>query len=63
MSTDFFSSENERLPVELGWTKQKVAVNLTEITKMSELIGEATNLLTSATSVKLLKRDLHAGKF
>ena len=57
--------ENERLPAELGWTKQADPVTLEEISRMSELIGNATNLLTPSESSNATsnarKRDLHAG--
>ncbi|TVY56695.1 putative sterigmatocystin biosynthesis peroxidase [Lachnellula suecica] len=60
--TYFF--ENERLPVELGWSKQANGVSLAEIGYVSEVISNATNLLTTSAataSKRNLMRDIHSG--
>ncbi|QKX61976.1 uncharacterized protein TRUGW13939_09132 [Talaromyces rugulosus] len=54
--------ENERLPTELGWTKKADPISLDKITQMSQLITNATSLLTGSVDIKALKvRDLHSG--
>ncbi|ORY56325.1 Chloroperoxidase [Pseudomassariella vexata] len=55
--------ENERLPTELGWTKKVDTIDLEDAAKASELIANATNLITSANAVAHTsrRRDLHAG--
>jgi hypothetical protein len=53
-------TENERLPVELGWKKQANVIQLTDVMAMSSLIGNATSLFTgSTTTAHSAKRDLH----
>lgn len=60
--SDFRCAENERLPTELGWTKKANPISLDEITRMSQLITNATSLLTGSDDSKVLKvRDLHSG--
>ncbi|PVH69891.1 Cloroperoxidase [Cadophora sp. DSE1049] len=54
--------ENERLPSELGWTKQANVVNLEDVGRLSEAIGNATSLLTTSEPAQAAKRrDLHSG--
>ncbi|KAK6199734.1 hypothetical protein LQW54_009922 [Pestalotiopsis sp. IQ-011] len=55
--------ENERLPSELGWSKKVDAVTLDEITRMSDIIANATNLQTAdtTTSTAAKRRDIIAG--
>ncbi|OJD29643.1 chloroperoxidase protein [Diplodia corticola] len=56
--------ENERLPTELGWTKQAETVALDLIMHFSEVVENATSLITGdATTSPHAKRggDLHAG--
>ncbi|ETS74459.1 hypothetical protein PFICI_14325 [Pestalotiopsis fici W106-1] len=58
--TYFF--ENERLPSELGWSKKVDAITLEEITRMSDIVANATSLFTEAavtTSEK--RRNIHGG--
>ncbi|KFZ11821.1 hypothetical protein V501_04562 [Pseudogymnoascus sp. VKM F-4519 (FW-2642)] len=59
---DFFF-ENERLPVELGWTKKENAVTLEDIMRITGIVGEATNLLTTPKEAPAARRrrDLHSG--
>lgn len=55
--------ENERLPSELGWTKKSNPVTLEQIGRMSQLIGNATNLLTGGNAPETVdRRDLHGGR-
>lgn len=54
--------ENERLPVELGWSKKENAVMLEDILKISVIISNATSLLTSPKEAPAARRrDLHSG--
>ncbi|KAI0175279.1 Chloroperoxidase [Pestalotiopsis sp. NC0098] len=55
--------ENERLPSELGWSKKVDAVTLDQITRMSDIIANATNLQTAdtTTSAAARRRDFIAG--
>jgi hypothetical protein len=57
-------AENERLPVELGWTKKENAVTLEDIMRITGIVGEATNLLTThkEAPVARRRRDLHSGR-
>ncbi|KAF3011310.1 hypothetical protein E8E14_001800 [Neopestalotiopsis sp. 37M] len=65
--TYFF--ENERLPSELGWSKKVDAITLEQISRMSEIIANATSLFTpindttttTTTTTTEKRRDLHAG--
>ncbi|KAG9231169.1 Peroxidase, family 2-domain-containing protein [Amylocarpus encephaloides] len=71
-----FFFENERLPSDLGWTKQTNGIDLEIVLKMSEIIGNAANLIahtkpaTHASSrrlgrggMKIQMRDLYSGAF
>jgi len=54
--------ENERLPSELGWTRQVDVVSLDAITLMADAIDNATSLLTFTTPVVTSRRrNLHSG--
>jgi hypothetical protein len=63
------STENERLPSELGWSKKVDAITLEQISRMSEIIANATSLFTpindttttTTTMTTEKRRDLHAG--
>ncbi|KAI1636249.1 Chloroperoxidase [Biscogniauxia mediterranea] len=59
--------ENERLPAELGWVRKESEITLERIGSMSQLIQNATSLLTgdtsSAAAAAASRRDLHAGKW
>lgn len=57
-------AENERLPTELGWSVKEDAVTLENILALSEMLRNATSLITDSTeSPKTAPRgrDLHAG--
>lgn len=55
--------ENERLPVELGWTKKENAVTLEDITRITGIVADATSLLTSPKEAPAARRrDLHSGR-
>lgn len=55
-------TENERLPVELGWTKSEKIVSLTDITFLTSMIRNATSLITSSKpGAAVGRRDLHGG--
>ena len=60
------SAENERLPTELGWTKQEQVVSLTDILKLTQIFADASSLITSdngtsiAASTHAKRADLHA---
>ncbi|KAF2647155.1 Cloroperoxidase [Lophiostoma macrostomum CBS 122681] len=56
---------NEKLPFELGWTQKTHVMSLEDITKVSQAIGNATNLFTGgdAQAAKLRRGDFHAGMF
>ncbi|KAL5339934.1 Chloroperoxidase [Aspergillus crustosus] len=62
--------ENERLPTELGWSRQEDMVSVEDVIKVSNLISEAASLITGETSTgtgtqdsrhKKRNVDLHAG--
>jgi hypothetical protein len=54
--------ENERFPIELGWTRQPDIVNQEDVLKLSQAISDATSLLTSSKPVHATRhRDLHSG--
>lgn len=54
--------ENERLPVELGWSKKENAVMLEDILRISGIVANATSLLTSPKEAPAGRRqDLHSG--
>ncbi|KAL1624662.1 hypothetical protein SLS56_007725 [Neofusicoccum ribis] len=60
--TYFF--ENERLPVELGFVKQAEPISLEAVTRISEILANASNLITPSNATAAHKRrDLHAGLF
>lgn len=54
---------NERLPFELGWSTKDFVISVEDIMKVSDMVGEATNLLTDdAASEKVVRHpDLHSG--
>ncbi|KAL2166318.1 hypothetical protein VTG60DRAFT_2950 [Thermothelomyces hinnuleus] len=63
-------SENERLPTELGWRVRDEVVRVEAILRISDMIGEATSLLTrdpdggpavNITRRAPLRRGFHAG--
>lgn len=55
-------AENERLPVELGWAKSEQVVSLADITLLTLMIRNATNLITpSKSGAAVGRRDLHGG--
>ncbi|RDW73919.1 hypothetical protein BP5796_07361 [Coleophoma crateriformis] len=58
-----FFFENERLPVELGWTAQADPVTLTAISRISAIISNATSLLTPVAPIAPIaaakRRNLH----
>jgi hypothetical protein len=51
-----FFFENEKLPSELGWSKQKEEIKLEDVMRMSEVIANATSLLTKGAAVVHDKR-------
>ncbi|KAI0849408.1 Cloroperoxidase [Daldinia vernicosa] len=54
--------ENERFPTELGWSTRTEVVNIDAILRLSEIIGNASSLITSSEAVvSTRRRDLHAG--
>ncbi|KAE8359094.1 hypothetical protein BDV27DRAFT_149878 [Aspergillus caelatus] len=54
--------ENERLPTELGWSRREEVVGLMDIMGVTQMIGNATNLITpSKESRAARRRDLHSG--
>ncbi|KAE8313873.1 hypothetical protein BDV41DRAFT_587828 [Aspergillus transmontanensis] len=54
--------ENERLPTELGWSRREEVVGLVDITGVTQMISNATNLITpSKESRASRRRDLHSG--
>ncbi|KAH4153790.1 hypothetical protein HBI81_217960 [Parastagonospora nodorum] len=57
--------ENERLPIELGWSKKAVEVALADILSVTDMIRNATSLITGTPVEKVGNlnggRDLHAG--
>ncbi|KAF9633280.1 Chloroperoxidase [Lasiodiplodia theobromae] len=55
--------ENERLPSELGWVRQAEVVKLEDVMRLSEIVGNATSLITGGSEASHAKRrrDLHAG--
>ncbi|GAB1198590.1 hypothetical protein BDV37DRAFT_277155 [Aspergillus pseudonomiae] len=54
--------EHERLPTELGWSRREEVVSLMDITGVTQMIGNATNLITpSKESRASRRRDLHSG--
>lgn len=56
--------ENERLPAELGWSRPETVISLTDISRVTALIRNATSLITPTkpgSSSGASKRDLHGG--
>ncbi|BAE66190.1 unnamed protein product [Aspergillus oryzae RIB40] len=54
--------ENERLPTELGWSRREEVVSLVDIAGVTQMISNATNLITpSKESRASRRRDLHSG--
>ncbi|RJE19882.1 Peroxidase, family 2 [Aspergillus sclerotialis] len=56
--------ENERLPAELGWSRPENVISLRDISKVTEMVRNATNLITpskSRSSSVTTSRDLHGG--
>jgi hypothetical protein len=52
--------ENEKLPSELGWVKQANVVGLGDVSRIAQIISNATSLITPSASVAAVKRrDLH----
>jgi hypothetical protein len=55
-------TENEKLPSELGWVKQASVVGLQDVSRISQIVSNATSLITpSAPVAAAKKRDLHYG--
>lgn len=53
--------ENERLPTELGWSKQVDEVSLTDILRIQGIVQNATSLITDSEAAQShVRRDLHA---
>jgi len=54
-------TENEKLPSELGWVKQANVVGLEDVSRISQIINNATSLITPAAPIAAAKRrDLHS---
>ncbi|KAI2768199.1 hypothetical protein F4815DRAFT_498181 [Daldinia loculata] len=54
--------ENERFPTELGWSTRTESVTIDKILRLSQAIGNASNLITTSKAVvSTRRRDLHAG--
>ncbi|PKY08683.1 Cloroperoxidase [Aspergillus campestris IBT 28561] len=53
--------ENERFPTELGWSRKEEVVNIEDITRLSAIITNATNLLTGSQEKETRRKDLHSG--
>jgi hypothetical protein len=58
----FFVPEHERLPLSLGWCREKEAISLTTLTDMMDRLTNATG--ATAEQAAKLKRHagLHAGQ-
>ena len=59
-------TENERLPVELGWSKKNQSITLQAITSTTAIVRNATSLLTGGAAAPAdphKRRDLHSGLF
>lgn len=60
--------ENERLPTDLGWTKQATPILLTEVLHMSTVIGNSSTLITPGGPAAhrkrstVIRRDIHTGQ-
>ncbi|OTA74612.1 hypothetical protein M434DRAFT_88515 [Hypoxylon sp. CO27-5] len=56
--------ENERFPTELGWSRRTEIVSQEDIARLTEIINNASSLITTAQPVVSAKRrDLHAGVY
>ncbi len=54
--------ENERFPTELGWRRSATVIYLTDISRISQLVSNATALITGPTQSRAVEaRDLHGG--
>ncbi|CAG8216989.1 unnamed protein product [Penicillium salamii] len=51
-------SENERLPIDLGWKKSSKAITLSDILRVTQMISNATNLITSSSSKNRVRNEL-----
>lgn len=61
-----FIKENEKLPAELGWTKQASEITLDQISSISALVASSASLITGEstdTTTAHRRRNLHAGIF
>ncbi|KAF4626556.1 heme-thiolate peroxidase [Cudoniella acicularis] len=58
-----FFFQNEKLPVELGWTKQANAISLSDVLRMTQVISNATSLITGSSDAShaTKRRDFHFG--
>ncbi|CAG8142391.1 unnamed protein product [Penicillium salamii] len=50
--------ENERLPIDLGWKKSSKAITLSDILRVTQMISNATNLITSSSSKNRVRNEL-----
>ncbi|CAG8941389.1 unnamed protein product [Penicillium salamii] len=50
--------ENERLPMDLGWKKSPKAITLSDILRVTQMISNATNLITSSSSKTRVRNEL-----
>ncbi|KAI0101413.1 Cloroperoxidase [Hypoxylon sp. NC0597] len=56
--------ENERFPTELGWSRRTEVVTQEDIGRLTEIISNASSLITTAKPVvSARRRDLHAGVY
>ncbi len=55
-------TENEKLPSELGWTKQAEVVQLADTARIAAIINNATSLITPIAPIApaAKRRDLHS---
>jgi len=64
MRIGLMRTENEKLPAELGWTKQANVVQLEDTGRLSAIISNATSLITPiapiAGAAAAKRRDLHS---
>ena len=58
--TNSVGIEHEKLPTELGWSKKTEMVGLKDILRVTQMISNATSLLTGA-STTAKRRDFHGG--
>ncbi|KAI1653497.1 Cloroperoxidase [Daldinia decipiens] len=53
---------NERLPTELGWSTRTEIINIDIISRLTQIISNASSLITTSEAVvSSPRRDLHAG--